>query len=121
MYERGIRHVSRFGCFQELDQDLGRRVPVIVAAVARVRLLVRSTGFNTGLRIHKPESVAVRVTGFTNSGYPRHVASDATAESVDPMCVSVLARGMAALAQSVLKQPRFGHDDVQQRSPAHTD
>ena len=121
MYVRGIRHVSRFGCFQELDQDLGRRVLVMVTAVTRVRLLVRSTGFNTGLRIHKPESVAVRVTGFTDSGYPRHVASDATAESVDPMGVSVLVRGMAALAQSVLKQPRFGHDDVQQRSPAHAD
>ena len=100
---KGPRHVDCFDRFQYAGQDFNGRVFVMVTAVARIGLVLEAPCLQAGLWVHESEGMAVRVAGFFDACYPRHVATDTTPKCVNPVSITVLHSSVAALAQCVLK------------------
>ena len=91
------RHVGCFDRLQNTHQIFNGRVLVMVTAVARIGLILKAPCFQAGLWVHESEGMAVRVTGFSDACYPRHMATDTTPKCVNPVSIAVLYRRVAAL------------------------
>ena len=107
------RHVGCFDRLQSTHQIFNGRVFVMVAAIARIGLILKSPCLQTGLWVHESEGMAMGISGFSDAGYPRHVATDTTPKCVNPVSIAVLYRRVAALTQCVLKQPGLGDNSIQ--------
>ena len=81
-----------------------------MAAVAGIGLFVDTAGLERGLRKHEPESMAVGISGLTDTGHPGHMTAHTAAECVNAVHRAVLYGRVTAFAKSVLKQSRFGAD-----------
>ena len=107
------RHVDCFDRLQNTHQIFNRRVFVMVTTVARIGLVLEAPCLQACLWVHESEGMAVRVTGFSDAGYPRHVATDTTPKCVNPVSITVLHCRVATLTQCVLKQPGLGDNSIQ--------
>lgn len=79
-----------FGCFQKSDQIFNRRLLVMMAAVARIGLLINAAGLQAVFGKHKSKSVAVCVPGLPDLSHLGHVATDAAAKSVNGVGMAIL-------------------------------
>ena len=106
-------HVDCFDRFQNAHQIFNGRVFVMVTAVARIGLVLEAPCLQACLWVHESEGMAVRVAGFSDACYPRHVATDTTPKCVNRVSITVLHGRVAALTQCVLKQPGLGDNSIQ--------
>ena len=83
MNVKGLGHIILFGRFHKLDQSLSRCVLVVMAAVAGIGLLVIASCFDSGLGKHESEGMAVRIAGFTDFGYTRHMAANTATKGMN--------------------------------------
>jgi hypothetical protein len=114
MNVKGLGHIILFGRFHKPDQSFGRCVLVVMATVTGIGLLVIASCFDSGLGKHESESMAVRISGFADLGYARHMAANTATKGMNAVYRTILYGRVAAFAQPVLKQTRLGKDGVQQ-------